>query len=72
MLAKASPRKPYVPMEARSSKVFSFEVVNLSQRIGRSSFYISCQNVTSQSVYVAPQRETDVNTMAIVSNLEEL
>lgn len=39
MLAKASPLKPYVPMEDKSSKVFSLEVVNLSQRMGRSSFY---------------------------------
>ena len=38
MLAKASPLKPYVPIEVRSSKVLSLDVVNLSQRIGRSSF----------------------------------
>lgn len=38
MLAKASPLKPYVAIEVRSSKVLSFDVVNLSQRIGKSSF----------------------------------
>ena len=37
MLANASPRKPYVAIDVRSSKAFSFEVVNRSQRIGRSS-----------------------------------
>ena len=40
MLAKASPLKPYVPIDVRSSKVLSLDVVNLSQRIGRSSFYV--------------------------------
>ena len=38
MLAKASPLKPYVPIVVKSSKVLSLDVVNLSQRIGRSSF----------------------------------
>ncbi len=38
MLAKASPLNPYVPIEVRSSKVLSLDVVNLSQRIGKSSF----------------------------------
>jgi len=38
MLANASPLKPYVPIEVKSSKVLSFDVVNLSQRIGKSTF----------------------------------
>ena len=37
MLAKASPRNPYVAMAERSSKALSLEVVNLSHRIGKSS-----------------------------------
>lgn len=37
MLASASPRNPYVPIDSRSSNAFSFEVVNRSHRIGRSS-----------------------------------
>lgn len=39
MLASASPRNPYVPIDVRSSKSFNFDVVNRSQRIGRSSRY---------------------------------
>jgi hypothetical protein len=38
ILARASPRKPYVPREERSSKALIFEVVKRSQRMGRSDF----------------------------------
>ena len=37
MLANASPRNPYVPIDERSSKSFNFDVVNRSHRMGRSS-----------------------------------
>jgi len=39
MLARASPRKPYVAIEVRSSNFWSLDVVKRSQRMGRSSFY---------------------------------
>jgi hypothetical protein len=39
ILANASPRNPYVPIDAKSSKAFSLDVVNLLQRIARSSHY---------------------------------
>jgi hypothetical protein len=38
ILARASPRKPYVPREERSSKALIFEVVKRSHRMGRSDF----------------------------------
>ena len=38
MLARASPRKPYVAIEVRSSNFCSLDVVKRSQRMGRSSF----------------------------------
>ena len=38
MDAKASPRNPYVVIRDKSSNVDSFDVVNLSARIGKSSF----------------------------------
>ena len=37
MEARASPRKPKVAMVAKSSKVESFDVVNLWQTMGRSA-----------------------------------
>ena len=39
MLANASPRNPYVPIDVKSSKDLSLDVVNLSHKIGKSSFY---------------------------------
>lgn len=41
ILASASPRKPYVPIEVRSSKALSLEVVKRSHKIGKSSFWDS-------------------------------
>ena len=41
ILASASPRKPYVPIDVRSSNAFSLDVVNRSHKIGRSSFYVA-------------------------------
>lgn len=38
MEASASPRNPYVVSRFKSENVESFEVVNRSARIGRSSF----------------------------------
>ena len=66
MLASASPRKPYVPMEVRSSKALSFDVVKRSHSIGKSSFYKS-----SVGDRVAHCR-TDINPVPIVCDLEKL
>lgn len=38
MLARASPRNPYVAIEERSSNFCSLDVVKRSHRMGRSSF----------------------------------
>ena len=70
MLAKASPLKPYVPIDVRSSKVLSLDVVNLSQRIGRSSFYILVSSSDKdQTLHVTV---TNVDSVAIVGNLKQL
>ena len=42
MLARASPRNPYVAMEERSSYVFSLLVVKRSQTMSKSSFCDGC------------------------------
>ena len=70
MLAKASPLNPYVPMVVKSSKVLSLEVVNLSQRIGKSSlwFQVSKENGT-QARY---STVTDIDAMAVVGDLKQL
>lgn len=39
MLARASPRKPYVPSSVKSLKSLILLVVNRSHNIGRSSFW---------------------------------
>ena len=70
ILAKASPLKPYVPIEVRSSKVFSLDVVNLSQRIGRSSFYVRVSK--HQGALSLCGTVTDINTMAVVGDLKQL
>lgn len=68
MLAKASPLKPYVPIEVRSSKVLSLDVVNLSQRMGRSSFYVSFSKIKSgQTRHSAV---TDIDAVAVISYLK--
>lgn len=64
ILASASPRKPYVPIELRSSKAFNFEVVNRSQRIDKSSF---CKNL--ELVYYTASI-TYIDAMAIVGDLQ--
>ena len=66
MLAKASPRKPYVLMEERSSNVLSLDVVNLSHRIGKSSFCWDGQHVQGMAM-----RETCIDSAAIVCDLEQ-
>ena len=67
MLASASPRNPYVPIEVRSSKAFSLEVVNLSQRIDKSSFLIPKSAYSGmEKLYMQPY----VDAMAIVCYLE--
>lgn len=40
MLAKASPRKPYVDILCKSSNSLNFDVVKRSQTISKSSFLI--------------------------------
>lgn len=67
MLASASPRKPYVPMEVRSSNALSFEVVNRSQRMGRSS---RCR--VSQTATRGFEMQAHINTVAVVGNLKQL
>ena len=54
----------------KSSNVLSLDVVNLSQRIGKSSFWfrVSKKNCT-QSRYGSV---TDVNAMAVVGDLKQL
>ncbi len=51
MLAKASPRKPYVSIEVKSSKDLSLDVVKRSQSIGRSSFYDQVRHETIRNLF---------------------
>jgi hypothetical protein len=66
MLAKASPRKPYVPMEVRSSKALSLEVVKRSHKIGRSSFLEMSAYDDSKSVH------TYIDAVSVIGNLQQL
>jgi hypothetical protein len=68
MLARASPRKPYVPIDVRSSKSFNFDVVNRSQRIGRSS---RCDTYQPRPV-ARKERTAHVYPVTIVGDLKEL
>ena len=68
MLANASPLKPYVPIEARSSNALSLEVVNLSQRIGKSSFLSRVSRCQRTETIGGPA--TDIDTMPVVGDLE--
>ena len=57
-------------MEVRSSKVLSLEVVNLSQRIGKSSFYAIVSRIESN--FTLQTTATDVDTMSVVRDLKQL
>lgn len=70
MLAKASPLKPYVPIVVKSSKVLSLEVVNLSQRIGKSSFWLEVSKESRTQGRYGPV--TDIDAMAVVRDLKQL
>ncbi len=73
MLASASPRKPYVAMELRSSNDCSLDVVKRSHRIGRSSFYQMVRR-KKQSLRV-PARAVSrsyLNATAVVRDLQQL
>jgi len=68
MLARASPRKPYVLIELKSSNAFSLEVVKRSHRIGRSSrYHTQHQHQESSNLCVC----TDIDTVAVVSDLQK-
>ncbi len=58
-------------MELKSSKVLSFDVVNLSHRMGRSSLWMESahERFHIKPVYGDP---TDVDAVSIVSNLQQL
>lgn len=69
ILAKASPRKPYVAIEARSSKVLIFEVVCRSHRIARSSFY---EIISLRWCGIGRLILRYLNTAPVVCDLEQL
>lgn len=70
ILASASPRKPYVPRDERSSNALILDVVNRSQRIGRSRFCGRARSVATPASSSGLQSHPDATP--VVLDLQEL